>query len=83
MYHVNVNVHLMGKKNVIQNNGGIMISECKKHHICEKDYLWNLATCSCENVEYLASIMNDSAIMCDGVLESYDEDTQTVLKNFN
>ena len=21
--------------------------ECKKHHICEKDYIWNPATCSC------------------------------------
>ena len=21
--------------------------ECKKHHICEKDYIWNPAKCSC------------------------------------
>ena len=24
--------------------------ECKKHHICEKDYIWNPATFSCKNV---------------------------------
>ena len=23
--------------------------ECKKHHICEKYYIWNLATGNCEN----------------------------------
>ena len=22
---------------------------CKKQHICEKDYIWNLGTCTCEN----------------------------------
>ena len=22
--------------------------ECKDHHVCEKDYVWNLATCNCE-----------------------------------
>ena len=23
--------------------------ECKKHNICENDYIWNPTTCSCEN----------------------------------
>ena len=23
--------------------------ECKKCHVCEKDYVWNPATCNCEN----------------------------------
>ena len=32
--------------------------ECKKRHLCEKDYVWNPATCSCENGKYLASIMD-------------------------
>ena len=27
-----------------------------------KDYVWNLATCHCENEKYLASIIDDSAI---------------------
>ena len=39
--------------------------ECKKHYICKKDYTWNPATCNYENGKYLASIMDDSAIMCD------------------
>ena len=29
--------------------------ESKKHHICEKDYFWNLATWNCENSKYLVS----------------------------
>ena len=36
--------------------------ECKKHHLCQKDYIWNPPTCSCEKRKYLASIMDDSAI---------------------
>ena len=32
--------------------------------VCEKDYVCNPATCNCENGKYLASIMNDSAILC-------------------
>ena len=28
-------------------------SECKKYHICEKDYIWNPATCSCEKEKFL------------------------------
>ena len=50
---------------------------CKKY-ICEKDYVWNPSTCSCENGKYLASIMDDSAITCNEVIESYDKE-----KNFN
>ena len=33
-------------------------SGCKKHNICEKDYICNPATCSCGNEKYLASIMD-------------------------
>ena len=33
--------------------------ECKKHHICEKDYVWNPATYNCENGKYLSSIIDD------------------------
>ena len=39
--------------------------KCKKHHICEKDYIWNPTTCSCENDKYLESIVDDSVIRCD------------------
>ena len=43
--------------------------ECKKCHVCEKDYIWNHSRCSCEKLKYLASIMDDSAIICDEVIE--------------
>ena len=43
--------------------------ECKKHRICKKDYIWNLSTCICENGKYLASIMDNSVITCDEIIE--------------
>ena len=42
-----------------------MLFECKKHHICEKGYVWNPSTCNYENGKNLASIMDNSAIICD------------------
>ena len=48
--------------------------ECKELDVCEKDYVWIPATCNCENGKYLASIMYDSAIICDEVIESYDKE---------
>ena len=38
--------------------------ECKKWLVCEKNYVWNPATCNCENGKYLAGIMDDSKIIC-------------------
>ena len=59
----------------------------KKHHIFEKDYIWNPPICSCENSKYLASIIGNSVIMCDEIIEveakSFDEETKTVPRNFN
>ena len=52
--------------------------EQKKHYLCEKGYVWNLATCNCENGKYLASIVDDSSIMCDEFMESYNKE-----KHFN
>ena len=49
-------------------NGGIMINvnvNVKKHDICDKDYP---DTCNCENGKYLASIMDDSTIVCDEII---------------
>ena len=60
--------------------------ECKKHHVCEKDYVWNPATCNYENGKYLASIMDNSVIMCDEITESYKEDAEAKSndeRNFN
>ena len=45
--------------------------ECKKCHVYEKDFAWNPASCNCEKSKYLASIMDDSAIVCDEIIESY------------
>ena len=67
-------------KNVSQINGGITINvevECKKHHICEKDYICNPSTCSCKNGKYLAGIIDDSVITCDEIIE------KTIPTNFN
>ena len=56
--------------------------KCKKCHVCEKDYIWNPAACSCENGKYLASIMDDSAIMCDEVIEWYDKRNKNYFNKF-
>ena len=47
-----------------------MSIECKKRHICEKDYICNPATCSCQNVKYLASIKDDSAVTFDQIIDA-------------
>ena len=52
--------------------------ECKKRHVCEKDHVWNPATCNCKNGKCSVSIMDDSVIKCDEIIESYNEET-----NFN
>ena len=38
--------------------------------MCEKDYIWNPATCSCKNGRYLASIIDDSVNRCDAIVET-------------
>ena len=46
--------------------------ECKhlkKYHACEKDYIWNLATCSCGNGKYVGSFIDNSLIMRDEIIE--------------
>ena len=56
-----------------------MSTECKKHHICERDYIWNPARCSCKNGKFLASIIDDSVITCNEI----KEEIKTVITNFN
>ena len=46
-----------------------------------KDYIWNPAACSFEKGKYLASIIDDSVIMCDEVIDAGE--TKTVATNFN
>ena len=60
--------------------------KCKKH-ICEKDYIWNPATCSCKNGKYLAIIKGHSVITCDEIIDTdamwYDKETKPIPKSFN
>ena len=44
--------------------------ECKKHHICERDYIWNPAICIYENGKYIASIIDNSVITCDEIIDA-------------
>ena len=62
-------------------NNGKCWSESKKSHVCEKDYVWNPATYNCKDGKYLASIMDDSAIKCDEIIQSYEEDA--LAKSYN
>ena len=57
--------------------------ECKKSHVCEKDYVSNPATCNCENEKYLANIMDDLMVICDEVIKSYAEEIKTISTKFN
>ena len=57
--------------------------ECKKHYLCQNNSVWNPATCNCENGKYLASIMDDSTIICDEVIESYNKEIKTIPTNLN
>ena len=77
-YHDNVNVDLMNK-NVIQSNGGMIINAdvSAKSVIYAKKIFWNPATCNCKNLKYLASVMDDSVITCDRIIE------EVVSTNFN
>ena len=49
----------------------------------KNDYVSNPTICNCENGKYLASIMVDSTIICDEVIESFDEEIKTIPTNFN
>ena len=45
--------------------------------------MWSPATCNCEKRKYLASIMEESAITCDDIIEPYDEETNFNEKKYN
>ena len=60
-------------ENVIWVNGGIMINvdvSAKNVNFCEKDYIWNPFTCSCKNGKKLVSIMDDSVITYDEIIDT-------------
>ena len=69
-----MNVNLTVKKcNPNQRwNGDKCRSECKnpkKHGVFEKKFIRNPATCSCKNGKYVESIIGDSVIACDEIIE--------------
>ena len=37
--------------------------------MCKIDHIWNLAICSCKNREYLTSIIDDSVITGDQIID--------------
>ena len=53
----------------------------EEHNACEKDYIWNHATCSCENGKYLASTIDNSVIMCDKIIKAGKSVSANVLVN--
>ena len=82
MYHANVNVDLM----VIQINGEMLnVGVSVKNVKYVKKTVWNPSTCNSENGTYLGitSNMDNSAIMCDEIIESYYKQTKIVPTNFN
>ena len=61
------------EENVTQINGIIMIIvdvNIKIIMYVKKIMIMNRATCNCENGKYLTSMMDDSGIICDEVIES-------------
>ena len=85
MCHANVNVNLM-EQNVIQANGAITINvdASVKNIIYMKKNMFGIQVhIFVKNGKYLASIIDDSVITCDEVIESCDEETKTIPKNLN
>ena len=51
----------------------------QKHLIYGKDYIWNPATCSWKNDWYVASVIDNSVITYDDIIDA--EETKTIPKN--
>ena len=48
--------------------------------MCEKkDYIWNRSTCTCENGKYLGSIIDDSVITDDEIIEVAKTDLRNIV----
>ena len=41
----------------------------KKHRVCEKSYFWNPATFICENDNYAGSIIDNSVVICNEIID--------------
>ena len=42
----------------------------KEHHVCEKAYILNPSTCSCENSKYVGNIIDESVVICDEIINT-------------
>ena len=72
-----------GNCNTINNlSNRVCISNITEDLIREKDHVWDPVTCNCENGKYLASIMDDSVITCDELIEPYNEEIKPIPTNF-
>ena len=82
MYHAGVNVILVvANVTQIKRETTINISvsvKIWKNITCAKNYIWNPATCSCENGKYVASTIDDSVVMCNEIIE----ETKAIPKAF-
>ena len=58
-------------------NNGKCWCECKKRHVCEKDYVWNPAT-----YNFFKSVMDDSVITYEEIIETHNEETNFKTQNF-
>ena len=69
------------RKKVIHIKSGITINvnASAKDIICEIDYIWNAATCSGKNGKYLASIIDDSVITCDEIIDALAKSYEEIL----
>ena len=74
--HIYANVTLSFMVDIIQIKSGITVNvgvksvKIRKNIVCEKDYIWNPATCTCENGKYVGSIIDDLVVTCDEITEA-------------
>ena len=47
-----------------------MCKNTKEHHSCNREYISYPTKCSCENIKYLASTIDDSGITCDEAINA-------------
>ena len=70
-------------KNVIYVN---WVYECKnpiKHRVLKENYVWNPSVCACEiNYAYMKSLINDSAITCDEIIDMMDNLSTCKIDNY-
>ena len=80
IYHANVNVNFI-EENKTQSNCGITINVevSVKTSYMQKNYIWTLVRVVVKDEKYLASIMDDSVILCDETIDT--EETKTDPQN--